>query len=124
MLNQRLIRKLCEDCKEEYTPSPEMLKKLGIPAGRVESLYRPPKSEEDQPVCSNCGGLGYKERTSIFELLVVDDSIREVLTKQPKLEVLRKVARQAGNRTLQEEGIVLVAKGVTSVPELSRVLKL
>ena len=123
VLNQRLIRKLCEECKEEYAPSPEQMKKLGIPAGRVESLYRPPEPDDDQPVCTQCSGLGYHGRTSIFELLIVDDSIREALIKQPKLEVLRKVARKAGNRTLREEGIALVAQGITSVPELNRVLK-
>jgi type II secretory ATPase GspE/PulE/Tfp pilus assembly ATPase PilB-like protein len=62
-------------------------------------------------------------RTSIFELLVIEDTIRDALIKQPKLEILRKVARKAGHRTLQEEGIVLVAQGITSVAELTRVLK-
>ena len=56
VLNQRLVRKLCESCKESYTPSAEMLKKLGIPQGRVESLYRPPEKEENQPVCPDCAG--------------------------------------------------------------------
>ncbi len=62
-------------------------------------------------------------RTSIFELLVIEDTIRDALIKQPKLEILRKVAQKAGHRTLQEEGIVLVAQGITSVAELTRVLK-
>ena len=123
VLNQRLVRRLCESCKESYTPSAEMLKKLGIPQGRVESLYRPPEKEENQPVCPDCAGIGYLGRTSVFELLVVNDAIREALIKQPKLEVLRKVAKQAGNRTLQEEGILLVVQGITSLPELMRVLK-
>ena len=48
----------------------------------------------------------------------MNDAIREALIKQPKLEVLRKVAKQAGNRTLQEEGILLVVQGITSLPEL------
>jgi type II secretory ATPase GspE/PulE/Tfp pilus assembly ATPase PilB-like protein len=123
VLNQRLIRKLCEDCKEEYVPSPDMLKKLGIPAGRVDILYRPPEVDPDQPMCGTCGGIGYVGRTSIYELLVVDDTIREALINQPKLEVLRKVAREAGHRTLREEGALFVAQGITSVQELSRVLK-
>lgn len=121
VVNQRLIRKLCETCKEAYVPQPALLQKLGIPKGRLESLYRPPENPEK--VCPDCDGIGYKDRTSIFELMVVDNAMRQALTKQPKLEVLRQLSRKAGNRGLQEEGIVLVAKGTTSLPELMRVLK-
>ncbi len=121
VLNQRLIRKLCETCKEPYEPPPALLKKLGIPKGRVEELFRHP--EDPEKPCPDCHGIGYKGRTAIFELLTVDDMMREVLIKQPKLDILRKAARKAGNRTLQEEGILAVVKGVTSLPELMRVLK-
>jgi type II secretory ATPase GspE/PulE/Tfp pilus assembly ATPase PilB-like protein len=123
VLNQRLIRKLCESCKEAYPPPAELLKKLGIPAGRVESLYRPPERDEKDPVCSECGGIGYLGRTAIYELLVVDDTLRTALIKEPKLEVLRRVARKTGHKSLQEEGILLVVRGITSLPELNRVLK-
>jgi type II secretory ATPase GspE/PulE/Tfp pilus assembly ATPase PilB-like protein len=70
-----------------------------------------------------CHGIGYRGRTGIFELLDVNDQIREALVKEPKLEVLRKVARASGHRSLQEEGILLVAQGLTSLTELQRVLK-
>lgn len=123
VVNQRLVRKLCEECKEEYAPSPDLLKKLGIPKGRVESLYRPPTDDDDQPVCKTCGGLGYLGRTSIYELLHVTDELRKSLITAPKLELLRKVAKAGGHRTLQEEGILLVAQGITSLAELQRVLK-
>lgn len=123
VMNTRLIRKLCDACKVDYTPAADMLQKLGIPAGKVETLYRTPKPEEIEKPCQECRGIGYKGRTGLFELLVVNDQVREVLLKQPKLELLRKAARSAGMRTLQEEGILLVAKGVTSVQELGRVLK-
>lgn len=123
VINTRLIRKLCDACKVAYTPAADMLQKLGIPAGKVETFYRTPKPEEIDKPCQECGGIGYKGRTALFELLVINDQVREVLLKQPKLELLRKAARSAGMRTLQEEGILLVAKGVTSVQELGRVLK-
>ena len=61
--------------------------------------------------------------TGIFELLEVNDQLREVLQNQPKLDLTKKAARAAGMRSLQEEGILLVAKGETSLPELMRVLK-
>ena len=123
VLYQRLVRTLCPDCKVAYHPSPEILRKLGIPAGKIENLYRPPKPEEIDKPCKTCNGLAYKGRTGIFELLEVNDAMREVLVKQPKIDLLRKAAKAARHRSLQEEGILLVVKGVTSLPELMRVLK-
>ncbi|WP_197528936.1 ATPase, T2SS/T4P/T4SS family [Aeoliella mucimassa] len=123
VLCTRLIRKLCESCKVGYEPTPDMLKKLGIPPGKVQNLYRPPKPEELEKPCEVCGNVGYVGRTGLFELLIVNDKVREVLIKQPKLDLLRKAARMAGMRTFQEEAILLVAKGVTSIPEAQRILK-
>jgi len=147
VLCARLVRKLNDTCKQPYTPPPQLLTKLGIPAGRVKVLYKewtpppPPTPEEEKeirkrkaklpptacPLCEQdgplCNGIGYRGRTGIFELLDVDDQLREALVKEPKLEVLRKIARANGHRSLQEEGILLVAQGLTSLTELQRVLK-
>ncbi|MGD9720749.1 MAG: GspE/PulE family protein [Pirellulales bacterium] len=127
VLNTRLIRKLCEQCKEAYPPSPEVLKQLGLPAGRVESLYRTPTVPIDpkkpEKVCEACNGVGYFGRTAIFELLTMDDSLRQVLATTPKLDALRLAARKVKHRTLQEEGVLLVARGITSIQELARALK-
>jgi type II secretory ATPase GspE/PulE/Tfp pilus assembly ATPase PilB-like protein len=127
VLNVRLVRKLCEKCKEAYPPPPEVLKQLGLPAGRIENLYRPPTSpinpKKPDEVCDACGGIGYFGRTAIFELLTVNDTIRQVLTTAPKLDNLRAAARKTKHRGLQEEGVLLVARGVTSIQELLRVLK-
>jgi type II secretory ATPase GspE/PulE/Tfp pilus assembly ATPase PilB-like protein len=127
VLNVRLVRKLCEKCKEAYPPPPEVLKQLGLPAGRIENLYRPPTQpinpKKPDEVCDVCSGIGYFGRTAIFELLTVGDGIRQVLTTAPKLDNLRAAARKAKHRSLQEEGVLLVARGVTSIQELLRVLK-
>ena len=125
VLYQRLVRKLCDDCKVGYQPSPDALKKLGIPPNKVSELYRTPKPEEveEGKPCPTCRGIGYHGRTGIFELLKINDQMREILLKQPKIELLKKAARASGQRSLQEEGVLLVAKGVTSLPELQRVLK-
>ncbi len=120
-LGQRLVRKLCDACKEAYTPTPEVLKQLGLPEGRVQAFYRPPQQPEE--VCKVCGGIGYVGRTAIFELLVVGDTVRKALAARAKPDVVRQAARKDGSRSLQEEGLLLVAKGVTSLPELMRVLK-
>jgi type II secretory ATPase GspE/PulE/Tfp pilus assembly ATPase PilB-like protein len=120
----RLIRKLCETCKVAYEPTPELAKKLGLPEGKVDALYRTPKPEEIDKPCKTCGGIGYIGRTAVFELLVVDDAIRQILIKEPKLDLLKKAAKAGGTRSFQEEGVLLIARGVTSLAELQRVLKL
>jgi type II secretory ATPase GspE/PulE/Tfp pilus assembly ATPase PilB-like protein len=106
-----------------YEPPPDLLKRLGIPQGKVEALYRVPKPEEVDKPCQACGGVGFFGRTGIFELLVVNDPIRQILLNQPKLDLVRQAARSAGMRTFQEEGVLLIAKGTTSLGELQRVLK-
>jgi len=121
VLCQRLIRKLCDNCKEAYAPTPQVLAQLGIPAGRIQALYRPPQQRET--VCAECGGIGYLGRTGIFEILSMDDNLRQILATNPNPDLFRQAAQKAGMRSIQDEGIVLVAKGVTSLQELLRVLK-
>ncbi|HUS39841.1 MAG: ATPase, T2SS/T4P/T4SS family [Pirellulales bacterium] len=121
VLHVRLVRKLCNECREPYAPPPELLAKLGIPAGKVEHLYCPPR--EAPTVCAHCAGVGYHGRTGVFELLHVDEQIRKILKTKPDLNLLRKAARQAGLRTEQQHGILLVAQGITSLEEVQRALK-
>ena len=131
VLNQRLIRKLCDQCKEAVPLTPELAQRLRIPAGRVQFLYREkqppppdaPKKKGEPEICPKCRGLGYFGRTAIYELLIVNDAMRQALQTQPKVEVLRQLAAKAHHPSLQEEGILLVAAGVTSLVELQRVLK-
>lgn len=135
VLNVRLARRLCDQCKQPFQPPPQLLQRLGIPAGRVQVLYQeykppPPEQQVDEkgkpieiPICQKCGGVGYCGRIGLFELLTIDDKIREALVNQPNLETLKRVAKASGHRSLQEEGILQVAQGVTSVQELQRCLK-
>jgi type II secretory ATPase GspE/PulE/Tfp pilus assembly ATPase PilB-like protein len=98
-----------------------VLKQLGVPQGRVEAFYRPPK--EPEKVCPACQGVGYVGRTGLFELLVVGKTTRQALAARAKLDVLRQAARKDGMKTMQEEGVLLVVKGITSLEELQRVMK-
>jgi hypothetical protein len=131
VLNQRLVRKLCETCREQVPLTPELAQRLRIPPGRVQFLYRekqplPPGQEPPKGVpliCPNCRGIGYKGRIAIYELLIVTDQLREALRKKPQVEVLRQVAAKGGHPSLQEEGILLAAAGITSLQELQRVLR-
>ncbi len=127
VVNERLIRKLCDTCKEAYPPPAEVVKQLGAAASKVEALYRPPQlvpGQKEKPPCPDCQALGYRGRTGIWEVLIVNDEVKKTLATNPKLDALRLAARKAGMRTLQEEGLLLVAKGTTSLQELLRVLKL
>jgi type II secretory ATPase GspE/PulE/Tfp pilus assembly ATPase PilB-like protein len=132
VLNQRLVRKLCETCRQAYEPSDDLLKKLGVPRGRIEVLYRqyqpPPPDDKkrrkaEPEICPDCNGVGYKGRTAIFELLIIDDQVRSALLRDPKPDVLRRLARKAGNRSLQEEAVLLVLTGATSLVEMQRAMK-
>ena len=130
VLNTRLVRRLCRACKQGFQPPQQLLQKLGIPAGRVSVFYRqwqPEDSEtkkgQDVDVCEKCAGMGYNGLIAICELLVVDDPIRQALLHQPQVDAIRKLARQAGHATLQEEGILLLTQGITSINELQRALK-
>ncbi|MHC2068496.1 ATPase, T2SS/T4P/T4SS family [Bremerella sp. T1] len=127
VLFTRMCRRLCKGCREEFQPSAALLKRLGIPPDKVEKLYKTPTppgpDEPKKPPCEHCGGIGYYGRVGIFELMKIDDGIRRAITKTPKLEAIRAASKQAGNKTLQEEAIRLVATGVTSLEEISRVLK-
>ncbi len=134
VINQRLIRRLCTDCRQPFQPSPQLLKKLGIPAGRVQTLYQPvipppPDQRVDAngkpieiEICVKCEGRGYYGRAAIFELLIINDDIRKAVLNKPSPENVLPVARQHGFLTMQEEGVLAVATGLTSLQELQRVL--
>jgi type IV pilus assembly protein PilB len=127
-VNGRLLRRLCETCKEAYPTPPQTAQQLAAIGAPAEQLYRPPQpvvdAKKPPPLCSDCQGTGYRGRVGIFELLVVDDGVRASLIKQPtSVEIVRQAARKAGMRSLQEEGAALVAQGITSLNELMRALK-
>jgi len=121
IMAQRLVRKLCEACKEPYRPRPEFLKKANVPADKVNVFYRPPR--EVQEPCAVCGGTGYYGRTGLFELLVVNDRIRKLIREDASVTAIKAEARKNGMLYLQEEGLRLVIRGVTSIQELMRVVK-
>lgn len=123
VVHGRLIRKLCPECKVAYRPSPELLKRLGIPPERAENLYRaaPPESET---ICEVCEGIGYHGITGIYEVLHMNQDIQKILVSgKPNIDDLKKVARKSGMHTELDHGKLLVARGITSVEELQRSLK-
>ncbi len=133
VLCQKLVRRLCDNCKLGFEPPPQLLKQLGIPAGRVAMLYQPfiPPPIEQQvdengrpaPItpCHVCEGRGYYGRIAIFELLVPGDELRVALLKTNDQSQLTQIAKSEGHRGIQAEAVLTVARGLTSLDELKRV---
>ena len=113
VLAQRLIRLLCEQCKEPYAAPAEFRDSMQIPASQTTTIYRPGG-------CDACGGKGYKGRTAVSEILVIDNHIRNLLVTRPSPHTLLAAARQAGMQPLREAAMSLVLSGVTSIEAIDR----
>lgn len=111
VLAQRLVRVLCPDCKQPYQASAEELLALGLDSSKPETFY---KSEG----CPECRGLQYRGRIGIYELLVVDSEFKKLVTRGSDLHGLRDFARGNKMRTLREDGIIKMRKGLTSFAEV------
>ncbi|MBS0203401.1 MAG: type II/IV secretion system protein [Planctomycetes bacterium] len=122
ILGQRLVRKLCNECKEPYKPTADLLQKVGLPADKItKNFYRPPSKRES--TCPSCNDLGYVGRTGVYELLVITDRLRDLIRESPNLTAIKAEARKNGMLYMKEEGLRLVAMGITSVDEMLRVVK-
>jgi type II secretory ATPase GspE/PulE/Tfp pilus assembly ATPase PilB-like protein len=117
IIAQRLVRMLCTHCKEAYAPSQEERILLGPAADSVSFLYRPVG-------CKSCGNKGYRGRTPIMELLVMDGDIDELVARRATAKELRAEAVSKGFRSLAEEGITRVLEGTTSLAEVARTVDL
>ena len=132
---QRLARRLCDKCKVPVMVKPELIQKLGGDPRKSNTVYNPYKlppieqrvDENGKPIemedCKVCSGIGFIGRISIYEIINVDDRIREALLKQPKIEVIRKLATANGDVPMMQQGFRLALLGITSVAEVQRVMK-
>ena len=116
---QRLVRAICETCKESYTPTDRELKMLkGLSQGTNATV---PDVMYHGAGCDKCGKTGYKGRKGIFEIFKVDDTIQRLIFDHAPATLLRQRAREMGMRTLREDGMLKVASGMTSLQEVLRV---
>ncbi len=135
VLNVRVIRKLCEECKAFQPAPPQIIQQLAIPKGKVTGFYQqgpppapplnPTLKPEDQPqpppVCPGCNGLGYRGRTSVYELLVVNDAVRKALLAAKDPQTFLAACRQAGYIGIRERAITAVCRGITDFREIDRI---
>lgn len=117
VLAQRLVRKLCSDCKEEYEPSGEVLRISKILFNKDEKikLWR-------SRGCNKCYDTGFKGRTGIYEIMLIDKEIENLCIEKRSSEEIKEAAVRNGMKTLWEDGIEKVKMGITSLEEMMRVV--
>jgi len=115
-LAQRLVRILCSGCKESYVPTDEALREVHLDRERLPNgcIYRPKG-------CAKCAGTGYHGRSGIYELLIVDERIQNLILKGVDANVIRRAAVERGMTTLRDDGAEKILRGITSLEEVARV---
>jgi type IV pilus assembly protein PilB len=114
VLAQRLVRKICKECRAEFEPSDEMKEFLALQGFAGNKTFK-------GKGCDRCRKTGYTGRLGIYEMLVMDDSLRDMVTRNPDVVQFRKLCRERGLVTLREDGFDKVMKGLTTVDEIIRV---
>jgi type II secretion system protein E len=113
IMAQRLVRRLCSNCKEPAELTETELRALRIEPGQLQ------ETQVMKPVgCDQCRQIGYKGRMGIFEIFVIDDEVRHMINKRSSTLMLRQRARELGMRTLREDGVRKVLAGLTSAEEV------
>ena len=113
ILAQRLVRKVCNNCKVEYTPEPDVLRRIGLVEEQIrgQMLYR-------GVGCEKCSGSGYNGRYAIHEFLAVDEAIESAIAKDSPANVLKDIAVEQGMKTLRDDGIHKAFQGITTLEEV------
>lgn len=115
VLAQRLVRRICSECRTQFDPSDELLMELQLPiqqARQYKFYYG--------KGCPRCNNGGYKGRTGLYELLSVDDDIRDLISDNASVDEIRNAARAQGMTTLRESGLKLIFDGQTTIDEVVR----
>lgn len=128
VMAQRLVRKICPDCIESYAPGEELVRlvadQLASSNPVAAKAYKMPELVFRGKGCSSCGGTGYRGRIAIFEIVSVDEALREyIVRKDFTLDGLRQIVWNAGMRTMFEDGMKKAEVGVTTVEEVLRVIR-
>jgi type IV pilus assembly protein PilB len=112
---QRLVRKICTGCKTAFEPNEAQLKDIGLTAEDIKG-----KKFYYGKGCSRCNGTGYKGRLGVFEIMVFNEEVRELIMNRASTNVLRVAALKAGMRPLRENGLAAIYDGLTTIDEIGR----
>lgn len=133
VLAQRLMRRVCTECRIPYHPTPEELARYGLTLsgdGEQLTFYKAnklsPKEVEQRkatgkPICENCGGVGYKGRVGVYEFMRMNDRLADLINKEAPTEVIKEAAVESGMKTLLAYSLMLVKQGLTTLEEVDRV---
>ncbi len=116
IIAQRLVRKLCNNCKQEVSLNLDDIVNLGIVDKQLNG-----KTIFKAKGCSNCFNTGYSGREAIFEIMVLNDELKNLMSKTNDANIIKKTARKMGMTTLRQDGVQKVLKGTTSIKEIFRV---
>jgi general secretion pathway protein E len=114
IIAQRLVRVICSKCKEKITPSLELCKQFGEDNPSGISIFH-------GKGCESCRSTGYQGRTGIFELMVINDQIRELILKKVPSHQIKQQAVAQGMKTLRDAGWDKIKQGITTIEEVLRV---
>jgi type II secretory ATPase GspE/PulE/Tfp pilus assembly ATPase PilB-like protein len=116
VIAQRLVRVICDNCKQKYTPQAELLEAVGLSqeAGASVTFFK-------GAGCEDCNYTGYKGRTGVYELLVIEDKLSSLIIAGASKEELKRQAKINGMETLREDGLDKVRSGLTTIEEVIRV---
>jgi type IV pilus assembly protein PilB len=115
ILAQRLVRRICTQCREEVTPTQEMLQQLGLNPEQMRTMkfYR-------GSGCDVCNNTGYKGRVGLFELMIITDKLRDMIMENVSVDEMRLEAQRNGMVSLRDAGLSFVGQGVTTAEEILR----
>ena len=113
-LAQRLVRKICTHCKTPEKPDPQVAKHLNIQGLSLKQVWK-------GMGCDRCRNTGYSGRLGLFELLILDDTLRDKIVANPNVTEFRRVCVERGMKTLRADGFEKVSQGLTTVDEVLRV---
>jgi len=117
VIAQRLVRKICPHCKVSYKPTPEELRELGLDPNKEYTFYK-------GQGCEHCFGTGYKGRIGIFEVLELDEELKKLIAKTQDSNVIKEKAKEKGFKTMLQDGIEKILKGITTSEEVLAVTSL
>ena len=124
IISQRLVRRVCQQCREPYRPEEQELGRFGLMASREADVtfYRAHHHKPNEPVCSHCQGSGYKGRVGIYEVLRIQEDMATAISKGASTDVIRQLALESGMVTLLGYSLELVRRGETTLEEVGRMV--
>jgi type IV pilus assembly protein PilB len=124
IISQRLLRRVCDSCKEAYRPDEQELGRFGLMASRETKVtfFKAHHPEQQETICPNCKGSGYRGRVGVYEVLRVHEDMATAISRGATTDVIRQLALESGMVTLLGYSLELVRQGLTTLEEVGRMI--